>query len=636
MSGILGFVGKTPHKMHWDQLRRGLQLVGYRGLDDQELLAFNDSAGPSQLRLNSLLGPSRFTDGANALDDSATALLTRNCRSNHNFSSPVFQCEAHRRIFVAFDGVFDNEAHVSEELQRLGRPTPAASQVELLVTALDQWGPHCLSQISGSFALAVLDLHRRTVILARDAFGTRPLFYARRNGWGVFFGSNIAAVQEVASVERGVNRRSLYRYLAHNLMEHGSDTFFSGIEQVLPGHYLEVPLDNPTQSSLFCYRRVVPARTKLTFDEAAERLRELVTRSLAAQVGHRSYAGAAISGGFDSSFVVAAFKRAQLRARLKLYTCVPVVTNGTFSKSEEVWADLAAAAFQIPMEAVRVKAEGLPESYSSLIRLQEEPFSSPVVYAQLHVFRAARRDGIEIMLSGQGGDTLFAPSTDQLLCAALAELRRGDLRGAAEIIHTSRRLPQGKIRQLGQAAARMIMPESLRALMSPWRRPANLGWLNEKWFEFNSSVPEDEPGLPMLRFEDRNSMSCPILNRMPLLTTELKDFVSSLPPDCLISRKQPMKSIEWAAMRGIVPEVILSRTERSGFPVPVREWLVELAPWVEMNMAEIEQLPFLEPSAVRRMWHSVRSLNGSVHDAFLVWRWIFLAGWVRYCSVTLD
>jgi asparagine synthase (glutamine-hydrolysing) len=140
----------------------------------------------------------------------------------------------------------------------------------------------------------------------------------------------------------------------------------------------------------------------------------------------------------------------------------------------------------------------------------------------------------------------------------------------------------------------------------------------------------------MLRFEDRNSVACSILNRMPLLTLELQDFVLSLPSEYLVTADQPMKSIESAAMRGMVPDALLARRERSGFSVPIREWLDELAPWVEMNMAEIVRLPFFEPRQVRGVWEAVRTHNTSVSSAFLVWRWIFLTGWLRYLNVRLD
>jgi hypothetical protein len=140
----------------------------------------------------------------------------------------------------------------------------------------------------------------------------------------------------------------------------------------------------------------------------------------------------------------------------------------------------------------------------------------------------------------------------------------------------------------------------------------------------------------MLRFEDRNSVACSILNRMPLLTVELQDFVRSLPAEYLVTANQPMKSIECAAMRGLVSDAILVRRARSGFPVPAREWLDELASWVDMNITEIVGLPFFEPHRVRQVWESVRSQKAPVSRAFLVWRWIFLAGWLRCMNVRLD
>jgi asparagine synthase (glutamine-hydrolysing) len=126
------------------------------------------------------------------------------------------------------------------------------------------------------------------------------------------------------------------------------------------------------------------------------------------------------------------------------------------------------------------------------------------------------------------------------------------------------------------------------------------------------------------------------VNRMPLLTVELQDFVRSLPPEYLVTANEPMKSIESAAIRGMVPDAILARRERSGFPVPVREWLDELAPWVDTNIAEIARLPFFEQSRVLQVWKSVQSGNASVAAAFLVWRWIFLAGWLRHLKICLD
>jgi asparagine synthase (glutamine-hydrolysing) len=540
------------------------------------------------------------------------------------------------RVFLACDGVVDNGPELNQELQKLGHDLRSNSPREILLAALEQWGPDGLARVRGSFAFAALNFHRRSLILARDAFGTRPLFYSRPDSTGLFFSSQIAALLELTSVAPKVNRASLYRYLAHNIMDHAPETFFAVISQVPPGHYLEARLDKPSEFSVTPYRRVVPVQTKLSFEEAAECLRELVVRSVTSQVGVQNSLGAAHSGGFDSSFVIAAFERAHPDAQMPLYTCVPLVKNGAFSQSEEAWADLAASDFRSSINKVRVSAEALPGEFDSLICLHEEPFSSPVVFAQLQLFRAARDNGVRMMLSGQGGDTLFPTSADQLFRAVLAHLRRGRWENATALFEAVAHLPQGSSRQLARAATRTVLPGSLQAFARRFTRPSHPDWLKAEWFELDSALPRSDLGLPMLRFEDRNSVACSILNRMPLLTVELQNFVRSLPAEYLVTPNQPMKSIECAAMRGLVPDAILARRERSGFPVPVREWLEELAPWVEMNITEIVRLPFFEPHRVRQVWESVRLQKASVSRAFLVWRWIFLAGWLRYMNVGLD
>jgi asparagine synthase (glutamine-hydrolysing) len=537
---------------------------------------------------------------------------------------------------IALDGVIDNFAELKGELLRLGQSVPSDVPLAILRAAFEEWGPACFARIDGSFALAVLDIQRGRLILARDAFGTRPLCYSRPNDTEIFFGSQISAVLELTSGARRVNRASLYRYLVHNTMDHAPETFFEGIWQIPPGHYLEASLHKSGECSVRSYRTDVPTETKLTFNEAALSLRELVVRSVTSQVGVQNSLGAAHSGGFDSSFVIAAFERACPEVRLQLYTCVPLVKDGGFSQSEEVWADLAASGFRSPVHKVYVSAKDLPQQLDSVVSLQEEPFSSPVVFAQWQLFRAAQDDGVRMMLSGQGGDTLFASSSRQVMHAIFAHLRRGSWRSAAALLNAASRLPHGGIRQLARAAAQSALPRGLQPFARRFVRPPVPDWLEVDWFNFDAAPSVSSIGLPMLRFEDRNSTACGILNRMPLLVAEIQDFMQSLPPGYIVKAEQPLKSMEWAALRGLVPDAILARKQRSGFPVPVREWLCELAPWVDTVMDEVSDLPFLEPSQAGRMWESVRSQNGSIQTGFLVWRWILLCRWLRNLNVRLG
>src|SRR5262249_25799244 len=349
--------------------------------------------------------------------------------------------------------------------------------------------------------------------------------------------------------------------------DHTPETFFEGIEQVPAGGCMEVSLDKPTDISLTHYRRAAATRSNLTHDAAARTLREMVVRSVVSQVAGQQAAGGALSGGFDSSFVAAAFACTQPREHLRLYTCVPTIKNGPFSRSEEHWAVLAAQGHKSPLRKVHVTSEELPVSVESLVRLQEEPFSSPVVFAQWQMFRAVQSDGVRLVLSGQGGDTIFQVSNEQIVRALLANVRQGRWRSAGSLLRAVSRLSEQSVSRLSATAARLALFREPNGIRKRYR-PRNPDWLHQNWFGLDFVDMEGPAGFPMLRFEDRNSTACSIVNRMPLLTPEIHDFVTSLPPELLVTAVQPIKSLECAAMRGMVPGAILQRKERTGFPVP--------------------------------------------------------------------
>jgi hypothetical protein len=240
------------------------------------------------------------------------------------------------------------------------------------------------------------------------------------------------------------------------------------------------------------------------------------------------------------------------------------------------------------------------------------------------------------MLSGQGGDTIFKVSNEQILLALIEHFRRGGLRSAAAFARAVGQMPGGGIARLAAAAARTRMPEAAQVIRKRLRRMRSPDWLNQDWFGLDAASMQDRQGFPMLRFEHLNSTACSILNRMPLLTTEIHDFISSLSPGLLVTAEQPIKSLECAALRGMVPDAILSRKERAGFPVPVTEWLDELTPWVDSYLVEVAGFPFLLGNRVRQIWQRIRVNNNSVPAAFLIWRWVFLAGWLRYCAVRTN
>jgi asparagine synthase (glutamine-hydrolysing) len=632
MSGILGFAGNGPQPVSVQQRWRPLRLLERREPEGHGVLLQKDA----ELIFFSTK-PSADVQNSPALEPgNATAMLSTCQTGSDSRREPLALEGKDKQAFLVFDGHLDNAPDLCRELQGLGHDLRSSSQLDVLLAALLHWGPDSLSRLIGTFAIAFLDLRRRSLVLARDPYGTRSLYFAHQRGWGIYFASRIATLLEAFSVDARVSRASLYRYLAYNCMDHAPETFFEGIDQVPAGHSLEAPLDKPEQFSIINYRR--PLRVPVNFrrEVATEILRDMVVSSVASQVADENAVGAAISGGFDSSFVAAAFGHTHPPEPLRLYTCVPTTKNGHFSRSEEHWAILVAEGLKCPIRSIRVSSGDLAANFESIVRLQEEPFSSPVVFAQWQLFRAAQTDGVRLMLSGQGGDTIFKVSNEQILLALIAHLRGGRLRCAAALLRAVGQTPGGSVAHLAAAAARMAMFGEAQVLRKRWRRQRSPNWLKQEWFGFGPATVQDRQGFPMLRFEHLNSTACSILNRMPLLTAGIHDFICSLPPELLVTADQPMKSLEFATLRGMVPDAILSRKVRAGFPVPVTEWLDELAPWVDSYMAEVEGFPFLRGNRVRQIWQRIRIQNNSIPAAFLIWKWVFLAGWLRYCSVRLD
>jgi asparagine synthase (glutamine-hydrolysing) len=248
MSGILGFAADRPQKIDIDRLRRALRPLEQRGRDNRSILMVNNSVA-SSIFLDATSGLSNsFFPKSPARSDTANAMLAYCHLQEENRSSTPGRSSdlADGRVFFACDGVIDNAPGLGRELQGLGHNVQSYSQPEILLAALEQWGPDFLARVRGSFSLAMVDFPRRRLILARDAFGTRPLYYSRPGYQRLFFASQIGALLELTSSTPKVNRVSLYRYLLHNIMDHAPETFFEGVSQIPPGHYLDPPLTSPT------------------------------------------------------------------------------------------------------------------------------------------------------------------------------------------------------------------------------------------------------------------------------------------------------------------------------------------------------------------------------------------------------
>lgn len=638
MCGIAGVVARGRDERRAELVSALTATLSHRGPDDQGWLLLRDGC---VLRGQMPPGMEDAAAAEVALVHRRLSILDLSACGRQPMSTPDGRYE------IVYNGEIYNYLELRQELEQTGHVFTSRSDTEVLLAAYAEWGRAALSRLVGMFAFAILDTHARTLFLARDFFGIKPLYYTVAGG-SFAFASEIKSLLEFPGVSRTADPERLYRYLRYGQTDHGDGTMFSGIQQLPAAHCVTIALDRPSHVEPQRYWSLDSGgHPGLSFAEAASHLRELFLRSVEMHLRSDVAVGAALSGGIDSSAIVMAMRHVG-GASLDLHSFSFVADDPRLS--EEHWVDMVGDAAGARMHKIRVTPREIAAELQALVRLQDEPFMSTSIYAQHLVFRTARQQGVTVMLDGQGADELLAgyPAFAGARVASL--LRRGRLVEAARL---ARALPGGWRQAL--SAGQFVIPPSLqapfRALVGQSLAPA---WLNTGWFEargvggqqLRASVGSRDvlhhdlresvtaTILPaLLRFEDRNSMASSVESRVPFLTPELAQFVLSLPEAYLLSSDGTSKAVFREAMRGIVPQPVLDRRDKIGFVTPERRWLQELSPWVDELLLSLrhDPIPVLDTPMVLREWQRLQ--QNPEHRAPHLWRWLNLIGWARHNRV---
>jgi asparagine synthase (glutamine-hydrolysing) len=556
------------------------------------------------------------------------------------------------RWHIVFNGEIYNYVELRSELERLGHAFRTASDTEVLLNAFIEWDRAALTRLIGMFAFAVLDAQRGRLFLARDFFGIKPLYYARP-GADLVFASEIKALLGWPGLRRGAEPQRLYEYLRFGQTDHGGGTLFQAVRQLPPGHCLDVTQAHGWAGEPEPYWRLqARERFDVSFDEAARRVRQLFLDNIRLHLRSDVPVGAALSGGIDSSAIVAAMRAAQPRLELHAFSYVADRAD----LSEERWIDAAALRADAILHKVRARPEELLDDLDRLVELQDEPFGSTSIYAQHRVFRAAREHGIPVMLDGQGADEMLGGYRMYFVTRLASLVRRGGLGRAWKFLRAASALPGGGRARLAAQCLGSLLPARLRRLgMAAAGRGLMPKWLNRTWFIRRGAGPHlatrpsarsltehleqtlCETSLPMLlRYEDRNSMAHSIESRVPFLTVPLATFLLQLPEEYLIGRDGTTKNVFRHAMRGLVPDVILDRRDKIGFVTPERQWLLELRPWVEKSLTSecAGAIRALDLPAMCAEWQRVR--EGGRRFEAPVWRWVNLIRWAQRYGVEFE
>jgi asparagine synthase (glutamine-hydrolysing) len=555
------------------------------------------------------------------------------------------------RWTIVFNGEIYNFRELRWELKSFGVAFRTKSDTEVLLEAWAHWGEQALERLRGMFAFAIWDARDHVLWLVRDRLGVKPLYYTSISG-RLLFGSEIKALLAHPDVPRRLRPSAVDDYLAY-LYVPAPQTIFEGIEELPPAHWLRL---SNGRIDLRRYWQPRPLPAGEAREASAEELRALLDEAVRLRLVSDVPLGAFLSGGLDSSSIVALAARAQTD---------PLRTFSLgFGAGEEHYTELEYASLVSGRCATEHRELTIRPSCAELlprmVALFDEPFGNPTSLL-LHALSAAAREHVTVALAGDGGDELFLGYPRYLG----ARLRRAwsaapsPIRRAASAL--ARRIPEGTNGFHARRRAREFFSEgsgtwqsayiawvtyfspAMRSeLYSPEFSAAVGGHSAERFLEERFAEAADADPLAqasyvdllsflphnVLQYGDRMSMAHALELRLPFTDHRLVEFALRLPSDQKL-RGRETKRLLRRAMSPLLPQETVKRS-KLGLNPPLGRWLRgELAPLVDRYLSPraVGRRGWFRPEAVARIREEFA--HGRRDYSLHLWALLVLEEWAQ-------
>ena len=495
-----------------------------------------------------------------------------------------------KRYTITFNGEIYNYIELREELYNHGYRFHSKSDTEVILAAYDFWEEECLQKFDGMFAFAIWDAKKNTLFAARDRFGEKP-FYFYQDKEHFIFASEMKALWSIG-IEKQPDNKMLLNYLALGYVQNANDkeqTFFENIFSLPPAHYLKF------ESGIFDYE--LHSYWKIdkeiiidyTADQAIEKFNKLFSQSVNRRLRSDVTIGSSLSGGLDSSSIVASVFQNQSKKNQQTFSAV----FPGFVKDESRYIESIIDKFNVRNYTITPTINGLVDDFEKLCYHQEEPFQSSSIFAQYKVFELASQHGIKVMLDGQGADETLAGYHKyihwylQQLISRKKFAEAMDEKNIFKKNKTPFRWGFGNYLATylpAHAAIHLETKEYNKIIRQP---DINKDFLNalrgREWEGIQKPIitklndilffNTDTFGLEeLLRFADRNSMAHGVEVRLPFLNHELVEFIFSLPANFKI-HKGWTKWLLRKAMVKKLPAEIVWRKDKVAFEPPQKDWM---------------------------------------------------------------
>jgi asparagine synthase (glutamine-hydrolysing) len=500
------------------------------------------------------------------------------------------------RFIIIHNGEIYNYVELREELKKSGYSFRSQTDTEVIVAAYAHWKEDCVEHFDGMFSFAIWDKQDKELFAARDRFGEKPFFYFYDEEKKCFwFASELKALW-AAGLPRTPNLKMLFNFLTIGYVDNPNkpqETFDNNIEKLPPAHFLKIKTADLFEVTIEKYWDIdiEDEPQEIPDAEAIDQFNELFTTSVNRRLRSDVPLGTSLSGGLDSSSIVAKITQRQT-SNPKLQTFSAIFPG--FEKNEERYVDEVAKQFSLQSLKTIINDDDIPALLQKLIHQQDEPFGSAGTLPQYKVFELARQNNVKVLLDGQGADEILAGYHKyykwywQELLRKRRLIRSGELKAAKKNGVTEKFGVENIIATFFPDFASVFLERQylLHALRHEdlardfvhfqskeayYTTPAIFS-LNGALY-FNTCMHGLEE---LLRYADRNSMAHGREVRLPFLNHDLVEFLFSLPSNFKI-RKGWTKWLLRISMDKKLPDEITWRRDKIGFEPPQQKWMQQPA-----------------------------------------------------------
>jgi len=570
---------------------------------------------------------------------------------------PIFNED--KSIVVVYNGEIYNYLELQNELVKRGHKFSTKSDTEVIIHGYEEWGNESFAKLNGMFAVALYDIKKEKLILVRDQFGIKPLYYSlvksklkiqkskvkveSQNVYEkVIFSSEIRPIFYSGLVNKRPNDKTIYRYLKYRIHDDQKETFFKDIFRVMPGELLEISNIKYQISNIHIkYQKYSKLEGDLLSQKPESDLRGQMEgvagfkKKLIKAIKYRLISevpvGTCLSGGLDSSTVVSVVNRL-LKDKVKEAESVGKIQK-TFSavfpggiNDEEKYIDaLKSQISNLKSFKIYPKPEEFFEDIKDFVRIQEEPTISTGPYAQYKVMQRAHKE-VTVLLDGQGADEMMAGYLPYYFVYLRQLWKTKKYFILLKEITSSRDVISKYIKEKFTktvSPAELISYDFAKTFQDEKFKVENDN-LKKRLLEdiFKNSLQS------LLRYEDKNAMRFSIEGRVPFLDFNLLKYLFSLSDEAII-KDGWNKYILRKATEDLLPELINKRRNKIGFTTPEYEWFMKMKNriYVIFSSQEFGGRKYFSQKNVLAAFQNF--IEGKTSDTMIFWRFLNVELWLR-------